>query len=126
MKKALQLAVFAWAVGSIVLGIAMTCWAETAVTLEWQHPTADPVELADIAGYRLRWRVDGSQTYTTVEAGKVLTFTISGLPDNVKLWFSGQTLDIYGQESPWSAEVYSPAPPKTMGGLKVRMLTLVR
>lgn len=121
-----------WAFIAIVAVVAAVLWmlllmplpshAATSVTVSWDA-SAEP----DVIGYRIRWRVDGQATYTVLDVGNVTTVRLASLPDNVKLWFSGQAYDSFAQDSPWSApEVYSPAIPKTMGNLKVIRVEMLK
>ena len=115
-------AVVAAVLWALFIGFAPRAFGATAVTVSWDA-SAEP----DVIGYRIRWRVDGQTTYTVLDVGDVTTVRLASLPDNVKLWFSGQAYDSFAQDSPWSApEVYSPAIPKTMGNLKVIRVEMLK
>lgn len=99
------IALLSLAVIVCLLGLACPARSESAATVSWDLGTADPVALADVAGYRVRWRLDTSATWIVTDAGPATSARISGLPDHVLIWVGAQTYDFLGQTSRWTTAV---------------------
>ena len=82
----------------------------------------DPVTEPEVVGYRIEWKTatGPSASLPVVTSTEIV---ISGLPD-ARVYFSVYTVDAFGQESPPAQINY--LPPRTVGGMKVLEIHLVR
>lgn len=77
-----------------------------SATLSWNASTknADGTPISDLAGYRIRYGTSAGVYTTTIDAGNVRTYTVSGLEPG-KYYFVVQAYDSNGNVSVNSLEV---------------------
>lgn len=98
---------------------AQTSNAEGALKLEWQAPDdrmdGAPLQLSDIAGYRI-YIGDSSGQYTKtidINDAKTTRYLLQGLQVGKEYFVAISTIDKEGRESPKSGEAHMAAAPLT-------------
>jgi hypothetical protein len=72
------------------------------VTLAWD---ASKSPESEVAGYRIHYGVTSGEYWWTIDAGKTLTYRVSGLLEGVTYYFSVSTYDNQNRRSAFSQEI---------------------
>ena len=78
-----------------------------SVTLSWDPPTtnSDGTPLTDLSGYVVYYGTDSGSYTKNIDIGNVVTYSVSGLTDNLIYHFAVTAYDFSGNESGYSNEV---------------------
>jgi hypothetical protein len=74
--------------------------AHSQVTLAWDVSTS-----SEVTGYNIYYGTSSGDYLSSIDAGKVLTYSISGLQSGVTYYFAVTAYDTSGNESDYSNEV---------------------
>jgi Fibronectin type III domain len=94
-----------------VIGLISSYAQAGQVQLSWDAPTTntDGSPITDLAGYKVYYSQAGGN-FSSVDVGKVTTYTLSGLQDGKTYFFVTTAYDTTGQESGFSNDVSTTLP----------------